>query len=124
MKIIKEEYSLGQQSAQLTKIIEGDKGLKIKIEIKSDSYDFQSYARVSVFNSSELKWNGVDHIPFANMQTPPKLYYHVQQQNPNILSPYFTNDIKTLVLNAEAILDDSFSLAPAVKKTVTKKNKP
>ena len=37
MKVIKEEYSLGTQSANFTKIIEGDSGLKIKISITSDS---------------------------------------------------------------------------------------
>ena len=34
MKIIKEDYSLGRQSVNLCKIIEGDNGMKIKIDIK------------------------------------------------------------------------------------------
>lgn len=119
MKIIKEDYSLGTQSASVSKIIEGDNGLKIKIDIKSDSYDFQSYARVSVF--SDLKWNIVDTIAYSNMQTPHKLYYHSQGKPANTLAPHFSQDIQTLTTNAEAILGDNFS--PAMKKTITKKMK-
>lgn len=123
MKIIKEEYSLGTQSAHFTKIIEGDKGLKIKIDIKSDSYDFQSYANVSVFNSKDLKWNIVDKIPHSNMKTPHKLYYHVPapQKNAAVLAPLFEEDTKILISLAEEILGDHFSIKPAPKKTVTKK---
>lgn len=126
MKIIKEEYSLGTQSANFTKIIEGDNGLKIKIDIKSDSYDFQSYAKLSVFNSHELSWNIVDSIPFSNMKTPSKLYYKIQppSKNANILASYFVSDTDTLISTAEAVLGDNFSVKPASKKTVTKKIKP
>lgn len=124
MKIIKEEYSTGTQSASLSKIIESDSGLKIRVDIKSDSYDYQSYARVSVFNKLGLQWNIIDTIPFSNMKTPPKLYYQVKQQNPTILAQYFSEDSKTLVKNAEEVLGESFSLPPVVKKITTKKLKP
>lgn len=125
MKVIKEEYSLGTQSAHFTKIIEGDNGLKIKIDIKSDSYDFQSYARVSVFNPQSVEWNILDSVPFSNMKTPTKLYYHVQapSKNANVLAPHFVEDTRTLVSNAEAILGDTFSVQPVAAKTVAKKMK-
>lgn len=124
MKIIKEEYSIGTQSASLSKIIESESGLKIRVDIKSDSYDFQSYARVSVFNKLALQWNIVDTIPHSNMKTPTKLYYHVKQQNPNVLAPQFSADTQTLVKNAEAVLGESFSITPISKKLTTKKIKP
>lgn len=119
MKVIKEEYSLGTQSASLSKIIEGDNGLKIKIDIKSDSYDFQSYARVSVF--SDLKWNVVDSISFSNMKTPSKLYYHANGRPANVLAQHFVEDTQVLISNAEAVLGDKFS--PTVTKSITKKMK-
>lgn len=126
MKVIKEEYSLGTQSAHFVKIIEGDNGLKIKIDIKSDSYDFQSHAKVSVFNPTELKWNIVDSVPHSNMKTPHKLYYHVSAPNKNasVLASHFIADTNTLISHAEDILGDSFSVKPVSKKTVTKKIKP
>lgn len=125
MKIIKEEYSLGTQSASFTKIVEGDNGLKIKISITSDTYDFQSYARLSAFNPQTLDWNVIDSIPFSNMKTPPKLYYHVQapSKNASVLAHYFAEDINTLVSNAEAILGDNFSNKPAATKSIGKKLK-
>lgn len=123
MKIIKEEYSLGTQSVHLSKIIEGDKGLKIKVDIKSDSYDFQSYARISVFNSTEVKWHILDNIAFSNMKTPPKLYYQVKQENPNILAKHFFADTQILISHAEAILGDNFSPSHIVTKSLAKKLK-
>jgi hypothetical protein len=128
MKIIKEEYSIGtyMKSVHFTKIIEGDKGLKIKVNIKSDSYDFQSHATVSVFNPHDLKWNIIDSIHYSNMKTPHNLYNHLQlpQQNASVLASKFLDDTNTLVSNAEAILGDSFSNKCVAKKTVTQKLKP
>lgn len=126
MKVIKEEYSLGTQSAHFIKIIEGDNGLKIKVDIKSDSYDFQSHAKVSVFDSKDLKWNIVDNVPHSNMKTPHKLYYHVPRPNGNasVLASHFVEDTHTLISHAEAILGDTFSVKPVAKKTVNKKLKP
>jgi hypothetical protein len=118
MELIKEDYSLGTQSANLTKIIKSESGLKIKIDIKSDSYDFQSFARVSVFNPSELKWNVISSIPFGNMSTPHKLFYSIQKNdNPAILSDKFKKDVEVLTKEAEEILDQKFSIDPVkVKK--------
>jgi len=125
MKIIKEDYSLGKQSVNLCKIIEGDNGMKIKIDIKSDSYDFQSYARISVFEPQSLAWNNLSHIPYANMKTPHKLCHTINPtQSVSLLIHHFQKDILSLTNEAEAILGDNFSAE--IKKTnkVTKKNKP
>lgn len=48
---------------------------KARIKICSDSYDFQSFARVELFSPTELKWNVVGHIPYTEMNTPHKLAY-------------------------------------------------
>lgn len=117
MELIKEDYSLGTQSANLTKIIKSEAGLKIKIDIKSDAYDFQSFARVSVFNQSELKWNVISSIPFANMNTPTKLFYSINRsENPAILTDKFQKDVEILIKEAEAILDQKFSIEPVKLK--------
>ena len=44
-------------------------GHPVKVEIKVDFYDFQSYARVSVFEPAGLKWNYLDSIPYQMMQS-------------------------------------------------------
>jgi hypothetical protein len=68
------ELSKGRQSLNYQEIVKiGDD--KVRIRIKSDSYDFQSYARIEVWGN-ENKWNNIHNIPFANMATPPELYYH------------------------------------------------
>lgn len=46
---------------------------KVRIEIRSDSYDKQCHARVSVFDGK--KWNQVDSIHYSNMKTVSKLAY-------------------------------------------------
>lgn len=117
MKIIKSEYGLGTQSVNFKEIRESDEGLKIQINIKSDSYDFQSHAIVSVFSPTELKWNNLSSIHFSEMQTPPKLYYHVPPQgNPSVVSGHFQSDIQQLVTEAEAVLGQTFSVVPSPKK--------
>lgn len=50
---------------------------KVRIEIYSDSYKFQCYARIEVFHPQELKWNKLEYIPSANMATPEQLVYSV-----------------------------------------------
>jgi len=48
---------------------------KLRLEIKSDSSDFQSYARISAWSPSEKKWNFLESVPFGIMNTPAKLIY-------------------------------------------------
>ena len=43
------------------------------------------------------------------MKTPPKLYYGLNNQNPNILASYFLQDKNQLINEAEQILGDKFS---------------
>ena len=48
-------------------------GSSVKLSIKSDSYENQSYARASIFDGA--KWNVVYHIHYNEMKTPHKLAY-------------------------------------------------
>lgn len=49
------------------------KNLRIKLELESDSYDFQCYARAYVLDG--LSWNLIYSIPHSEMKTPSKLTY-------------------------------------------------
>ena len=117
MKLIKEEYSIGTQSIRLKEILESKDGHKILIEILSDSYDFQSYARLSAFNKNDQKWNIIDTIAYSKMQTPPKLAYSPElKNNADNLKEYFQKDLSQLISNAELILDTSFDVSLNTKK--------
>jgi len=71
---IHKEVSAGRQSVNYKEILMLDE-MKLRIRIKSDSYDFQCFARVSVWSEENLRWEQIDFIPFANMQTPKGLLY-------------------------------------------------
>lgn len=71
MKTLSTEVGLGRQDLNYKEIIE-HKGHKLRVSIKSDSYDFQSSAKVEVFDN--MKWNHVDGIHFSQMKTPATLY--------------------------------------------------
>lgn len=75
-KFIQHDIARGQQDVNAVFMFERGPA-KVRILIRSDSYDFQSYARAEVLSPSDLKWNTAAHIPFAEMQTPHKLYYRV-----------------------------------------------
>ena len=112
MKTIKEEYSLGQQSANFNQILEFPSGLRLKIHIKSDSYDFQSHAKAEIFNPNTLSWNLVTNIPYSNMKTPSKLVYTISNKESsqsvlkNNLSKHFKQDTETLIKDCKNILGD------------------
>ena len=48
---------------------------KIKLEIKSDSYDMQCYARAYILKDE--KWELIYSIPYSEMNTPNGLSHHV-----------------------------------------------
>ena len=67
MKTISKTYSQGQQSHNYQEILkEGD--LKLRIRIKRDAYDFQSYAIIEAFSKTDAKWNQVHSIPYPKIQ--------------------------------------------------------
>jgi hypothetical protein len=70
-------FSLIEKWTSLT-----DKLLKVKFEVRSNSYDFQCQAVVSVWNEVELKWNRVHSIHHADMKTKHGLCYIPRTANP------------------------------------------
>ncbi len=52
---------------------------RIKLEIKSDSYDQQCYARAYILKDE--KWELIYSIPYSEMITPKGLCYHVTYRN-------------------------------------------
>ena len=55
------------------------KNLKIKLELESDSHDFQCYARAYVLDG--LQWSLIYSIPHQEMQTPKALLYMLNYRN-------------------------------------------
>lgn len=68
VKVIEKEYFNGRQSVEFKGIYEY-KGHKLKINIDIDSYDFQSSARIYIFNPEELKWNVLQSIHYNRMES-------------------------------------------------------
>ena len=99
MKTLNKEVGQGRQSAIYKETLDHE-GDKVRIEIKSDSYRFQCYARVSIFDGS--KWNQIDSIHHSRMKTEDGLVYR-----PNVLpnEKDFKADRDRLVSLAKDILD-------------------
>jgi hypothetical protein len=68
---------------------------RIKLDIKSDSYRNQCYARAYVLKQDE--WSLIYSIPYSLMQTPDSLAYHSEyKNNPKLAEPKFRSDIAKL----------------------------
>lgn len=65
--IIENREFRGRQSRNLIRIVKTATGHKLRICIKRDSYDFQSYARIELWSDTEGKWNLVHSIPYVEM---------------------------------------------------------
>jgi hypothetical protein len=72
---------------------------KIKLEIKRDSYDFQSYAVASVFAADKLAWNVVYTIPYPNMASLSTVNAYAEFN-----SGHFVTDVRKLTTGIQAIL--------------------
>jgi hypothetical protein len=72
-------------------------GDKLMLEIKSDSYASQCYARIRFW--SDKKWNLIDSIHFSNMETLTKLVHR-----DNVNASHFKRDRDTLIKLAKNIL--------------------
>ena len=101
--IEKRAYQSSGQSISYREIYMLDDKLTIKLEIKSDSIDFQSYACAYVFD--ELKWNLVYSIPYSQMNTKTQLAYFPQyRNNVGAAEKEFKQDAKQLENYVEKIL--------------------
>ncbi len=111
MKTISKSISKGQHSVNYKEILKVD-GVKLRIIIESDAYDFQSCARIQKWNGDE--WHIIDSIHYSEMNTPYSLVYKACNQ-PRVLSPdtimknndqFFKKDRDILIdIAREVILD-------------------
>lgn len=67
LQIIEEKFVNGSQSIEMIGLYRL-KGLKLKVHIDRDSYDFQSSATVLVWKESDLKWNIVASVHHNDMK--------------------------------------------------------
>ena len=92
----------GSQSISFREIYKLDEKL-IKLEIKSDSYDQQCYARAYILKDE--KWEPVYSIPYSEMNTPKGLCYHVTyRSNAAAAEKEFKADIDRLKKYVKEIL--------------------
>ena len=97
-KLLNKMLSKGTQDITYTEIFEFC-GKKVEIEIKSDSFKCQSFARVKVLDVNN-GWYVLYAIPFSEMKTPSGLYY----VNDGKDERHFSEDIKNLKKMAKALL--------------------
>ena len=77
-------------------------GLRLRIDISSNAYAFQSYATVKVWRPDALDWSYVPSIHYADMKTPVGLY---NDPKPRSAWPsYFQADADELKRLAKFIL--------------------
>ena len=103
--VISQQISKGRQSMEAERIVAfetNDRKIKVRIKIKSDSYDFQSFARAEAFNPQSLEWNPIASIPYSNMKTKTGLVYQQGEVGPGA----FEADFNTLLEQTRAIILD------------------
>jgi hypothetical protein len=105
---IQHDIARGRQDVNAIYIFERGPA-KVRTMIRSDSCDFQSYARIEILSTSELKWNVVGHIPFTEMQTPHKLYYRTGP----IPAETFNADFDKLLSIVDGLLGLASTPAPS-----------
>lgn len=101
-KVISKEVAKGQQDVVFKEILVTG-GLRLRVDIRSDAYDFQSHARIDVFRPADLKWNHLASIHYSVMTTPHKLYYKLNGTD----EQWFLKDRNELVRQATEILNQA-----------------
>lgn len=92
----------GSQSISFREIYKLDEK-RIKLDIKSDSYDQQCYARAYLLKDE--KWELIYSIPYSEMNTPKGLCYHVTyRSNAAAAEKEFKSDIDRLKKYVKEIL--------------------
>ena len=76
---------------------------KIKLEIKSDSFDMQCYARAYILKDE--KWELIYSIPYSEMKTPHGLSHHLEyRKDVRTAEKEFKADVEKLKKYTEEIL--------------------
>jgi hypothetical protein len=100
------EFSVAEQDVYYTEILtlKGNKEYKCKLEIRSNSYQFQSYARAYVWSQEALKWNLVDDIAYTNMTTKEGLGYYPDVKKSGAKFLHFMADRDLLIQKLGTVL--------------------
>ena len=99
--LLEETINEGRQDVTARRVLSlGD--FKVRLTIKSDSYQFQSFARAEVWNPATLSWNQVHSIHYAEMATPEGLCYHPNKSGLKIT--HFTRDFDRLLTMVKQII--------------------
>ena len=103
-KIHKSEISWSKQAAHYKRVFLLGESDMLKISIKRDSYDFQSYARLSRWDGKQ--WNLVSEIPYSKMNAV-KDGTNIKPRNGNEVDfrDACKPDVEQLLKDAEFILD-------------------
>lgn len=100
--IIEQRYFSTRQAVNYVEIYKKN-DCKIKVEIKSDSYLDQCYAKGSVFDGKQ--WNHVYNIPSTQMDTQKGLVYLDNiGEKPEKAARYMAKDIAEVIEKTEKIL--------------------
>ena len=105
MNIISKAISQGSQSVEYVEILDlpsvyQDQSAKLRIKIKSDSYKFQSFARVEKWDGD--KWREVHSIHHGIMLTPTGL--SSRPRGEGLAFSHFRADRKELLRVAKGIV--------------------
>lgn len=111
MKTISKSISKARQSIDYKEILKLEDA-KLRILIKSDSYEHQCYARIEKWDGD--KWHTIDSIHYADMSTPNQMAYMKFNQPLNVTpneitrnnEQYFSLDRKKLLAVALEVLTD------------------
>lgn len=85
------------------KMFLGDKTYKVKVRIRRNTYDAQSYAKVEVWSDLLLSWNLVKTLPM----TPDLTSYAISHIDMDVKPYQFFADEHRLLSIAEAILEEA-----------------
>ena len=76
------------------------RGKKVRVTIKVDSYDFQSYGRAEILSETKDKWNVISSIPGEQLAT----YQKIGAYDRDITAEAFKEDEQRLIAEIELIL--------------------
>ena len=100
---INEQFGKGQQDVTYvaiiaTRAVPGDAGCRLRIDIRRDTYDFQSHARIEVWSKAQTKWEFLGSIPYGKMSSLKASAYGARITD-------YQGDVAELLKQASAVLD-------------------
>lgn len=83
-------------------------GIKVRVNVKSDSYAFQCHAYLEAFSPTEQKWNRVVSLHHAEMTTVNGLIHYPEFQGnksvPATAGSHFMSDVNNLLTQYDNLM--------------------